>query len=296
MVPSGRNGVSRIGERHTTSRPITTKRLDSPLDCRCNATLANSRCEVELPTSMPTVVKATLSWSQMVRAIAARSAAVSTCSWEKSVSCICCGASLRTARIGWHVARLAAAQPDIGPRRRQFADARLYQERPAADRTLEQLFQVGRRLNARIADVEGGGEAVEMRIVQLGAQHGAELLLLHALDVAEMAVVEHHHRGLQAVFGGGRQLLHAPAEAAVAGDAEHGAAGIAVSGAERGRIAVAERALIAGRDVGAGRIDRKRRARLIADLRQLVDENAVVGKASTQRANPAQEIGHVLLQ
>ncbi len=47
MVPSGKNGVSRIGERHTISRPTTTKRLDSPCDCRCKATLANNRCEVE---------------------------------------------------------------------------------------------------------------------------------------------------------------------------------------------------------------------------------------------------------
>ena len=31
IVPSGRNGVSMIGERHTTSRPITAKRLDKPL-------------------------------------------------------------------------------------------------------------------------------------------------------------------------------------------------------------------------------------------------------------------------
>src|SRR5579885_3224319 len=88
IVPSGRNGVRRIGERHAISRPTTTKRLDSPWTCRCSATLANSRCEVELPTSMPTVLKATLSWSQIVRATARRSAAVSMCSWVKSVSCI----------------------------------------------------------------------------------------------------------------------------------------------------------------------------------------------------------------
>ena len=61
MVPSGKNGVSRIGERHTISRPTTTKRLDSPCDCRCKATLANKRCEVEEPISMPTVLNETLS-------------------------------------------------------------------------------------------------------------------------------------------------------------------------------------------------------------------------------------------
>jgi hypothetical protein len=50
--------------------------------------LANNKCEVELPISMPTVVNATLSCDQIVRAMAARSASASLCSWEKSVSCM----------------------------------------------------------------------------------------------------------------------------------------------------------------------------------------------------------------
>ena len=55
MLPSGRNGVSMIGERQITCRSMTTKRLDSPSAWRLSVTRANSRCEVELPMSMPTV-------------------------------------------------------------------------------------------------------------------------------------------------------------------------------------------------------------------------------------------------
>ena len=73
MVPSGRNGVSMIGERHSTWRCTTTKRLDRPWVWRSSSTLANSRCEVELPMSMPMVVRSTCSWSQMYWAMAARS-------------------------------------------------------------------------------------------------------------------------------------------------------------------------------------------------------------------------------
>ena len=62
-----------IGERHTTWRWTTTKRLDRPWLWRCSSTLANRRCEVELPMSMPMVESSTFSWFQMVRAISARS-------------------------------------------------------------------------------------------------------------------------------------------------------------------------------------------------------------------------------
>ena len=137
----------------------------------------------------------------------------------------------------------------------------------------------GRRVDLREAEVERLGEPVELRIVQIGPVRAAELVLQRAPDVAEMAVVEHHDRRLEAVFARRRQFLHAPAEAAVAVDADHSAAGIAVRNAERGREAVAKRALIAGRDVGVRPVNRIGRARQVSDLRQLVDENAVVGNA-----------------
>jgi hypothetical protein len=54
-----------IGERHTTSRLTTRKRLESPCVWRCRTTLANKRCEVELPISMPMVRSSTFSWLQM---------------------------------------------------------------------------------------------------------------------------------------------------------------------------------------------------------------------------------------
>ena len=89
IVPSGRNGVSMIGERQTISRSTTRKRLESPCDWRCSVTLANSRCEVELPMSMPIVRSSTFSWLQMKRAMAALSSSLSpACSWSKSASCI----------------------------------------------------------------------------------------------------------------------------------------------------------------------------------------------------------------
>ncbi len=68
MVPSGRNGVSRIGERQSTERSITTNRLDRASASRCSTTRANIRCEVELPMSTPTVVSSTVSCSRMARA------------------------------------------------------------------------------------------------------------------------------------------------------------------------------------------------------------------------------------
>ena len=62
---SARYGVNRIGERCSTSRWTTTKRLDSDCVRRCRCSLANSRCEVDEPTSTPTVVSSTLSSAQV---------------------------------------------------------------------------------------------------------------------------------------------------------------------------------------------------------------------------------------
>src|SRR6266545_2461318 len=89
MLPSGRNGVSMIGERQITCRSTTTNRLDRPSDWRFNVTRAKRRCEVELPISMPTVRSSSVSCSQIARAIASRSASdISSCSCSSSKSCM----------------------------------------------------------------------------------------------------------------------------------------------------------------------------------------------------------------
>src|SRR4051794_22608803 len=122
MLPSGRNGVSMIGDLQSTSRSTTTKRLERPSACRLSTTRANNRCEVELPMSMPTVVSAMVSCSQMARAILALSASdKSSCSCSSSKSCIL-GRSLRSGR---GADRLRRAD-DAGERlRRQRENLRL---------------------------------------------------------------------------------------------------------------------------------------------------------------------------
>jgi hypothetical protein len=65
MLPSARKGVSRIGDFHRMRRSTTTNWLESAWVLRCSRTLANMRCEVELPMSMPTVVSSTFSTFQM---------------------------------------------------------------------------------------------------------------------------------------------------------------------------------------------------------------------------------------
>ena len=65
IVSSRRNGVSMTSERQSTVRSITTKRLDRPCVWRCSTTLANSRCEVDEPISMPTVFSSTVSCAQI---------------------------------------------------------------------------------------------------------------------------------------------------------------------------------------------------------------------------------------
>jgi hypothetical protein len=77
---SGRYGVSRIGERCSTSRFTTTNLLDNDCVSRWRWSFAKSRCEVEEPTSTPTVVSSTLSSAQ-VGSSSSSSAGASSAPW-----------------------------------------------------------------------------------------------------------------------------------------------------------------------------------------------------------------------
>ena len=65
-----------------------------------------------------------------------------------------------TARIERDIARLTAAQPDIGPWRRQIADADFDQDRRCAERAFQDFLKLVRRVDPRIADIEGGSEPI----------------------------------------------------------------------------------------------------------------------------------------
>ena len=67
-------------------------------------------------------------------------------------------------------------------------------------------------------------------------------------------------------------------------DRDHRHVAERVLGAERGGDAPAERALVAGRDVGARRARLVGVARRIADLRELIDDDAVVRQHVADRA------------
>ena len=131
----------------------------------------------------------------------------------------------------------------------------------------------------RIADEQEkwkrGNRADEIRIGEIAADQAVAVAqLLRAPDVAVGAVVEHDRDGGDAVTHRGRQLLHVEHEAAIAVDAHHRAVRARRLDAERGGVAPAERALIAGRDEGARPIDRIAEARGVAELGDLVDQDA----------------------
>ena len=65
MVPSALLGVSRIGERYSTSRLTTSNRWPLPSGLDWSVICANSRCAVVEPMSIPTVVRLTLLKSQV---------------------------------------------------------------------------------------------------------------------------------------------------------------------------------------------------------------------------------------
>ncbi len=116
-----------------------------------------------------------------------------------------------------------------------------------------------------------------------GDQAVAVALLLDALHIAEAAVVEHHDHDSEVVACRGGELAHLVHEAAVAGDGQDLPVGHGGLGAQRRAEAPAEIVLVAGRQEGARLLDRQRHARGEADLRDLVDEDAVLGQCRTDR-------------
>src|SRR5215472_7047637 len=74
-----------------------------------------------------------------------------------------------------------------------------------------------------------------------------------------------------------------PCFTAVDRDRDHRQVGARDFSAERGRKTEAERALIPAMDVAARAVDRERHAPDIADLRQILDINAVLGQLGTDR-------------
>ena len=112
-----------------------------------------------------------------------------------------------------------------------------------------------------------------------------EALLLQELHIAEGAIVEDDDHDRQVVLHGGGEFLHLVHEAAVARDRDDRAAGHGRLRAERGSVAPAEIVLIARREKGARRIGREGEAARKADLRDLVDENAVVRQRAANCAH-----------
>ena len=110
-----------------------------------------------------------------------------------------------------------------------------------------------------------------------------EGLLLDALDVAEGVVVEDHPNQRDVVQLHRRQLLHVVHEAAVAVDRDDLLVRVADLHPQRGGEAVAERPLVAGADEGALLVDREADRREVADLRALVDQDAVLRQLAADR-------------
>ncbi len=107
----------------------------------------------------------------------------------------------------------------------------------------------------------------------------AELLLLHALDVAIGAVVEHCADERDLVLDRSRQLVAGEQEATVTGDDERLAVATRLErslGAEAMGVAGAEGAGRAGRQQRAWPSEVEREVRGEADLRHVLDQHAVV--------------------
>ena len=131
------------------------------------------------------------------------------------------------------------------------------------------------------ARAAGGAETFgvfdEIGIGEVGGDQAvAEAFLLDAADIAEGAVDKHNRHQWNAVADGGRHLVAGVKEAAVAVDRQHRHIRPRLLRAERGGIAPAEIVLIAGRQESARLVDRHGEARDKADLRDFVDENAVL--------------------
>ena len=137
-------------------------------------------------------------------------------------------------------------------------------------------------------EAEAFAQLDEVRIAQVAGDGAVvEGLLLDALDVAVGAVAEHDRDHADAVLRGRRHLHGGEQEAAVAADRHDRRVGLGDLDAERGGVAPAQRALVAGRQEGARLVGRLGEARGVAHLRQLIDQDAVLG----QRLADGLEIG-----
>ena len=58
-------GVSMMGERYSTSRSVTLNRAESPAPSRRSVRWEKTRCDVEEPMSMPTLVSENISIPSM---------------------------------------------------------------------------------------------------------------------------------------------------------------------------------------------------------------------------------------
>src|SRR5208282_4146631 len=142
---------------------------------------------------------------------------------------------------------------------------------------------------AEAGDAERLRELQEVGVREIAGDRAvAVLLLLDAPDVAEAAVVEDHDDDGQIVLTGGRELAHLVEEAAVAGNGEHRLGGLGRLDAEGCAEAPAEIVLVAGRKEGARLEHRKGEAGDEADLRHLVDEDAVLRERRPDRLEEAQ--------
>src|SRR5215472_11880223 len=177
------------------------------------------------------------------------------------------------------------------PRVRQVAARHLDHRRLVSrERLLQRLAQGLRAGRPIAADGKTVGQPHEVRVGQVGADHPVAVVVpLHVADIAEGAVVEQDHDDRDAVAHRGRELLHVEHEAAVAAERDDRRGAERVLGAERDGDAPAERALVTRGDEGARRAYLVENARGIADLRQLVDQHAVVGQDVTDRLEIAED-------
>ncbi len=98
------------------------------------------------------------------------------------------------------------------------------------------------------------------------------------------------------VAHGGRQFVGRVHEAAIAVDGQHRHVGPRMLRAERGGVTPAEIVLEAGREKCARLVDREGEAGCKAELRYLVDEDAVFGQFSAGRPPDRQVAARQLVQ
>ena len=131
------------------------------------------------------------------------------------------------------------------------------------------------------------GEADEIRARQVGGDRPVVVILdLEPFDVAVGVIVEDDRGERNRMVDGGRQFGDPEQRAAVAGNRDDRHVRAGMGRAERRRDAPAQRALIARRQVGPRLVAREGQARDIADLGQLVGEDAVPRQFRPDRRQP----------